>query len=647
MLFTIREFIERLELRSRKRIKALSDVLFIIIAYLLSYLLRFEWIVPREYYETIAISLPLLIGLSIFIYSLIGAYSGFWIYWSTRDLKRLVIAHSGVVFLGFCFTWLFHPFFIPRSIFIIYWFVGLMLLGGVRLFYRNLLEAQFSEKSERKRILIIGAGRCGEMLIRQIQTDRRLNYQVVGLIDDDPTKLHYAIHGVRVLGNHGELSKIIREKTAQEVIIATPSASSVQMRSIVRNCEKSGISFRTVPGPKELVNGDVTFNRIRKVRIEDLLGREQSSMDSVRVGELIRNRVILVTGAAGSIGSELCRQILDFRPKLLVAVDKDENRLFYLNNELRERDSFIGIVTNVRNQIKMEWIFKHYQPTVVFHAAAYKHVPSMEMNPDEAILNNLESTMVLAQISLKEKVNKFVQISTDKAVNPVNMMGVSKRLCELYCQRIARNGGKGFVSVRFGNVIGSQGSVVTILEDQIKNGQAITITHPEMERYFMSIDEACKLVLEAAAFGNGGDLFVLDMGSPIKIVDLARHMVLLSGLNPEKDIPIRYIGIRPGEKLREELWYPDEKPKKTRNPMIFVAERNEGFKNLQNGAFDTLLDLARNLKTGQMIQKIKESIPEYKAAKKGKTRRKISNSNKRKGKTRDKSIKRLLFEEVG
>jgi len=596
----------------RKRfIRIILDGIIILTSYYLSYSVRFEWEIPAQYVDLYFISAPVLLGLSLFLFISLGAYSEYWVYWSVRDLKRLIIVHSFAVLILFLFDGILRIFTIPRSIFVIYWFFAIILLGGVRMISRTMLEIHGIGGGKRKRILIIGAGRSGEMLIRQILADSRLEYEVVGLIDDNTNKINRSIHGVRVIGDRNDIRKIVRSENINEIIIAVPSATSSDMQKIVEECSRSGISFRTIPGSRELVDGKISFNRVRKVRIEDLLGREQSSLDFERVSDLIKNNTILVTGAAGSIGSELCRQIQTFNPSKLIAVDRDENSLFYLTHELKDRCPIEGLVTQVSNKRKMESIIKQQQPKVIFHAAAYKHVPCMELQPDEAILNNLGSTIILAQIALQSNVDKFVQISTDKAVDPRSIMGASKRLCELYIQHMAMNNAKDFISVRFGNVIGSKGSVFTIFEKQIRDGVPITITNPDMERYFMSIDEACKLVLEAAAMGEKGHNYILDMGEPIKIIDLAKHMISLAGLIPWQDIPIEIVGLRPGEKLKELLWYPFEKPTRTANEKIFMAKSESKAIDKFEDKISRILKLAEEMEILTMIGCIQEIIPEY------------------------------------
>ncbi len=598
--------------KERKSLKILADSLLICLALAMSFLFRFEWIIPHEYNLQLLYSLPIVLFTSMASFLLLGAYSDFWVYWSFRDLGRLIFCHSVAILSFFVIDKTFTFLNIPLSVFTIYWFVSNLLLAGIRILWRNMVLLRRSDPVVKKRLLIIGAGQAGDMLIAQIQSSPDMQYYIVGLVDDDPVIHKRSLRGIKILGNMDELGRIVYDYSVEELIIAIPSASSRQMRCIVEQCEKTNLPFRTVPGPKELVDGRVTFNRIRSVKIDDLLGREQSSMNVDRVSQLIQGKTILVTGAAGSIGSELCRQVLKMSPEQMVILDKDENRMFYLNNELKNMGSVEPFVMNIRNRSKLERIFRLFKPDVVFNAAAYKHVPCMEWSPEEAIINNLESTIVLSEMAAEANVEKYIQISTDKAVHPTTIMGASKRLCELYILNYMKRGRKGFVSVRFGNVIGSQGSVFTVFDKQIKEGKPLTVTHPDIERFFMSIEEACKLVMEAGALGKGGCIFVLDMGEPIKIMDLAKQMVILSGLVPGEDIPIEISGLRPGEKLYEELWYKHEKPEKTVNPKIF-ASRNNGSLNYQFlPVIHDILINAHRMKYKEMTSALQQLIPDYK-----------------------------------
>ncbi|RPI00561.1 MAG: polysaccharide biosynthesis protein, partial [Ignavibacteriae bacterium] len=445
--------------RERKPAKFISDLVLLAFSYYLSFLLRFDFSIPDNQNGVFLYSLPAAVLIPLVFFILFDFYNSVWSFWSLRELKQLIVVYSLsvlVILILAISAWIGLDLpLVPRSIFVLHCAIGLLLLGGLRMGYRMFMERSPLPAHTAKRIIIVGAGQSSEMLIRQIHKDPRLHYKVVGLIDDDESKHHKKIHGVCVLGPRDIIPQAVRAKAVDEVIISVPSATSKQMQAIVRQCELSGVPFRTLPGPKELMDGQVVFNRVRKVKIDDLLGREQSVMDEDRVRSLLEGKRVMVTGAAGAIGSELCRQIMKFKPASLLAVDKDENGSFYLGLQLSGYDGFKYVVVNAANARKMAYLFEKHKPQVVFHAAAYKHVPCMEAAPDESVMNNLGVTKTVADLSVKFGVEKFVQISTDKAVYPTNIMGASKRLCELYVQKISRNGRKGFMSVRFGNVIGS------------------------------------------------------------------------------------------------------------------------------------------------------------------------------------------------
>jgi FlaA1/EpsC-like NDP-sugar epimerase len=573
---------------------------------------RFEWALMPEYGHQYPLVAPVFVIVTMLVLAWSNNYASFWVWWSVRELKSLAVAVAVATGVLLTIDVFYTPVHVPRSIYLIYAFFSLGSLTLLRLFSRLVLEIPSGVDGEpKKRLLIIGAGRAAEMLISQILANPGIPYTVEGLIDDDSRKQGRSIHGARVVGTRAAVADAVRDLKIDEILIALPTARSRDMRAIVSICEKTGKPFKTIPGARELVDGQVTLNRVRKVNIDDLLGREQNKIDMARVAAMIEGRSVLVTGAAGSIGSEMCRQIVALKPRVLVALDINENGLFYLDQELKDSGVFAPIVASAGNTVKMARLFEQYKPELVFHAAAYKHVPAMEQNPAEAVTNNVESTMILADAARAARVEKFVQISTDKAVNPTNIMGATKRLCELYCQHLSKSGHNAFLSVRFGNVIGSQGSVVTIFEKQIREGKPITITHPRMKRYFMSIQEACRLVLEAAAIGSGGYIYILDMGKPIRIVDLARHMIRLAGLTPEQDIPIRFTGTRPGEKMDERLWYAYERPQKTLNPRIQCTNGSYVFPDDFLMRIREIVRNAHRLDTASMAMEIRKLIPEY------------------------------------
>jgi len=491
-------------------------------------------------------------------------------------------------------------------------FATVLLLAGLRMIIRLYYEA--SRTVEVGRFLIIGAGNAGEALLREIHRMPVVQYEVIGLIDDDPAKQGTHIHGISVLGTVEQLPGICKDHNIEEIAIAMPSASHRQLRRVIQVCEGTKIRFRTVPHITDIASGKFRVSQIRDVDINDLLGRETVQLELDSIEAYAKEKTILVTGAGGSIGSELCRQLCNFKPKLLLLVEQAENPLFYIERELRTRFPAVDIETlicNITDKNSLEQIFDRYNPQVVIHAAAHKHVPLMELNATQAIINNIVGTQVVADASEKFGTTNFVMISTDKAVNPTSIMGSSKRIAEMYIQDLSRTSKTHFVTVRFGNVLDSEGSVVPIFKKQIAQGGPVTVTHPEMKRYFMTIPEASQLVLQAAAMGKGGEIFVLDMGEPVKIVDLARELITLSGFRPGEDIEIDFTGPRPGEKLFEELSIEGEDMQRTRHPKISIWKNIPMERDKLRIGIKELITLAKTYKRTEIIEKIKELIPEY------------------------------------
>jgi FlaA1/EpsC-like NDP-sugar epimerase len=469
---------------------------------------------------------------------------------------------------------------IPRSVLLISWLLILFMLGGVRFAHRIYTIYLPAQRKRRKRALIVGAGNSGEMIVRQINREPQLGYVPVCFVDDDVTKKGNRIHGVPVSGTIKDIPELVKSRRIEEIIIAVPSATAKQMRRVVEYCEKSSAPFRTLPGAKELMNGQITLSKIRRVRIEDLLERSPYVTDKSSLITFFENKNVVITGAAGSIGSELSRQLSRLNPKTILFIDQAESALFDLRNELADAvpqaRHYLFEILDITNFDRLKRCLLRYEPDIVFHAAAYKHVPLMEAHPDEAVLNNIQGTMNVSQAAALAGATQFINVSTDKAVNPTNIMGTTKRLIELYC--MSQNGESQLKHsvVRFGNVLGSNGSVVPLFQKQIRNGGPVTVTSKEITRYFMTIPEAVELVLQASLMGKGGEIFVLDMGEPIRIYDMARHLISLSGLEPDKDIKIEVTGLRPGEKLVEELWSKEEKPESTQNPQIKRVIHNPG-----------------------------------------------------------------------
>ena len=461
--------------------------------------------------------------------------------------------------------------------------------------------------------MIIGAGDAGEKILREIRDNHRLNYEVVGFLDDNPKKRGMKIHGVSVLGPVPKIHNLAFDAEMDEILIATPSATTKQMRRIIEACEATGLKSRTTPGIGELIDGKVSFKTIREVSFEDLLGRDPVSIDMKSIGNYLTDKVILVTGAGGSIGSELCRQIVQFQPKNLILFDKTENSLFHIDMEFRQRFPKISI-TSILGDVKyrncLNRHFADHKPQVVFHAAAYKHVPIVELNPWEAIYNNVIGTRNIVEASHHFGVERFIMVSTDKAVRPANVMGATKRVAEMITSCYASNPTR-FLSVRFGNVIGSEGSVIHLFKKQIERLGPVTITHPEITRYFMTIPEASKLILQAAAMGEGGEIFILDMGTPIKIADMARDLIRRSGFKPGVDIEVKFIGLRPGEKLYEELITEGEGIVRTPHGKIFVLKGNNCDLNWLNQKIEELVALAYDQDVDGIKSKLKEIVPDY------------------------------------
>lgn len=464
------------------------------------------------------------------------------------------------------------------------------------------------------RVLIAGAGVAGFMVAREIQEHHALGLSLEGFVDDDPDKQGKSILNKPILGTIKEIPAVAEKLSIDRVLICIPSAPGKVIRRIVQECEEAEVEFKIVPGIFEILDDRVKVSRMREVRVEDLLRRKAVVSDLKAIKDHIVEKDVLVTGAAGSIGSELCRQISDLKPSTLIALDNEETNLFELELELCQRwpDSKLEIVLcDIREIERIERVFEDFKPNVVFHAAAYKHVPMMERFPDEAVFTNVLGTRNVAEVSKKSGVERFVFISTDKAVNPTSVMGASKRIAEMVVGSLSEESGTRFIVVRFGNVLGSRGSVVPIFKRQISRGGPITITHPEMIRYFMTVPEAVQLVIQAGSMGNGGEIFVLDMGEPVRIVDLAKDLIKLSGLEPEIDIDIEFVGIRPGEKLYEELFTENESLDATKNERIFLTMAEEVDKTLFEKQLSNLLRLAGDLDRDGVLSQIKEIIPMY------------------------------------
>ena len=504
---------------------------------------------------------------------------------------------------------------VGQGVFMADLFATFLLLGGIRMLVR-LYHEEFRtvEGTHLKRLLIVGAGNAGEALLREIHRMNITEYDVIGFVDDDLIKQGIRIHGLGVLGTVDQLPSICNERNIDEIAIAMPSATHQQLRHVIQVCEGTNLRFRTVPSITDIATGKLRVSQIRDVDINDLLGREAVQLDLHLVEQFVKDKVVFVTGAGGSIGSEMCRQVCNFKPKLLLLVEQAENPLFHISNELRKdfpKVNMVSVICDITDNCRVNQVFREYSPQVVIHAAAHKHVPLMETNPGESIKNNVLGTRNIALAAEKYKAGHFVMISTDKAVNPTSLMGSSKRIAEMFIQDLNQTSKTHFVTVRFGNVLGSNGSVVPIFKKQIAEGGPVTVTHPEMKRYFMTIPEASQLVLQAAAMGNGGEIFVLDMGEPVKIVDLARELITLSGFRPHEDIEIEFTGLRPGEKLFEELSIAGEDMQPTRHPKIGIWKNIPMNRQKLHTDIEQLTEIAQTQDYDKIVSKIKHIIPEY------------------------------------
>ncbi len=522
--------------------------------------LRFDGQIPEHNWQPWLRALPWLLLLRALTFAWFRMYQGLWRYTGIWDLRNIVsavvlssLAHYLLVYWAFGWTSY------PRAVFIIDSGVLVLLMGGVRMIHRIVTELQHT--SGARRVLVYGAGDAGEMIVRDMRSQTGHSYRAVGFIDDDLRKVGERIHGVPVLGTRADLPRIMGEHRPDEVLLAIPRADPAVFRSVVRALDGYNIPIKTLPSLREILDNKAEINQIRNLSVQDLLSRETVDLDQAPTRALLRGRRVMVTGAGGSIGSELCRQIASFGATVLVLLDHAENGLFHISNELSDRGHGRGIHTvigDVTDRARVEQVLRNYHPEIVFHAAAHKHVPMMEENSCEAVKNNVTGTRVMAEAAELCGVDRFILISTDKAVNPTSVMGATKRVAELLLQTQGQGSGTVFVTVRFGNVLGSSGSVVPRFLQQIKAGGPVTVTHPDMRRFFMLIPEAVQLVLHAAAGGENGRLYVLDMGEQVKLVDMARDLIRLAGFVPEAEIPITFVGLRPGEKLYEELFGEDE-----------------------------------------------------------------------------------------
>ncbi len=615
-------------LRFRKQIIMLVHIVVFALSLMMAFLLVSNMQFQREWFFTqYPRLLVFFIIIKLIVFGYFRQYQGWWRFVGISDLLSIVKASlvSALILVVLWFTLLMSESIriklreittVSQAIFILDMFATIVLLGGLRMAVRLYHEEFLTEVSGKlKRFLIVGAGNAGEALLRELHRMPVGQYDVIGFIDDDPAKQGMSIHGIPVLGKVDQLLQVCQKHSIEEIAIAMPSATAKRLRRVVQICEGAKARFRTVPSVTDIASGKYRVSQIRDVDINDLLGRETVKLDLDIIEQYLKNKVILVTGAGGSIGSEMCRQVCGFEPKLLLLLEQAENALFFIERELRKSFPKVAtaiLICDITDNNRVEQIFEKYKPQVVIHAAAHKHVPLMELNPGEAVKNNIVGTRTVADAADKYDTGNFVMISTDKAVNPTSIMGSSKRIAEIYIQDLNKTSNTRFVTVRFGNVLGSNGSVVPVFKSQIASGGPVTVTHPEMKRYFMTIPEASQLVLQAAAMGKGGEIFVLDMGEPVKIVDLAKELITLSGFRPGEDIEIAFTGIRPGEKLFEELSIKGEDMLLTRHTKIGIWKNNITLGRQQlHQMIDNLITMADTQDYVTIVSLIKQLVPEY------------------------------------
>lgn len=607
----------------RNRIVFIGDIILIIIGVFGSYALRLELGAGFDkYLPSLLYMLAVSIIIKPLVYYFFGLYRRMWIYASIQELKIISIAVGSASILVAAVMLIlnmavraFTNF--PRSVLIIDFVLSLLAVGGFRLILRVISESKVMAArgtfNVSKRALVIGAGDAGALVVKEMQKNPQLNLNPIGFLDDNPEKQKQQIYNVPIVGRIEDLGKVLEHLKVAEVIIAIPSAKGEVIRTVADTCRKKNIPFRTMPGLYELLGGKVSINRLREVNIEDLLRRQPTRINDEKVGAVFSNKTVLVTGAGGSIGRELCRQIARWNPRQLLLLGHGENSIYESLLELKESYPELAVtplIADIRDKPRLQILLDKYRPDVIFHTAAHKHVPLMEFNVEEAITNNVMGTKHLVETSLKANVERLVMISTDKAILPVNVMGATKRLAEMIVLDAARKSGKAYSVVRFGNVLGSRGSVVPLFKHQIAHGGPVTVTHPDMQRYFMTIPEAVYLVLQAASMGTGGEAFILNMGEQVRILDLAEDLIRLSGLEPGKDVEITFTGIRPGEKLREDLWDDGHVFKPTAHPEIFQLNDQETVDSKKfKTQLDEIIQLSREGQTQLLIDLIDAVVP--------------------------------------
>lgn len=593
------------------------DTFFCLCALILAYLLRFNFSIPPSERETFIYVFPFVIGCRALSFYLSGFYKNIVRYTEARDVAQIVVVLT-LTSLFFAVANLqayvtpFKHFLVPYSIIVIEYLSSSFIIIAARLIYKSLYMGTFNPAKSKRTIIIYGADEAGIITKRAVDRDAGTRYDVVAFLDEDKNKWGKRLDGITIY-SPDKLRELLVDNNVAHVVMSNSDVSMERKRNIIDTCLANGAKVLNVPPINNWINGELSFKQIKRVRIEDLLERDPITLDKDLINQQIRDKVVLITGAAGSIGSEIVRQIIPFNPKKLILIDQAESALYDLELEVKElaKIEYRSYVADICNKERMLHIFENDKPQIVFHAAAYKHVPVMEENPSEAIWVNVNGSRNLADISVKLGVEKFVMVSTDKAVNPTSVMGASKRIGEMYVQALNKKGATRFITTRFGNVLGSNGSVIPRFRQQIEKGGPITITDPEITRYFMTIPEACQLVLEAGTMGQGGEIFVFDMGKSVKIVDLAIRMIQLSGLTLGRDIKIVFTGLRPGEKLYEELLHTSENSLPTHHPQIMIARVKENDYDVVAKQIDELVALSAKNDDMAVVSKMKEIVPEF------------------------------------
>ncbi|MGN1146733.1 MAG: polysaccharide biosynthesis protein [Acetatifactor sp.] len=598
----------------------LMDIMSIVVASFAALYIRFDFSfsgIPKEYMVCFEHIIPFNLVITLLFFALWRLYKSVWRYASATELLNIVFATTcasvGQVIVSYALGYI-----MPRSYYVIYWFLLFGLACAIRFSYRilrilNMKRNDLLNGSKKVNVMLIGAGAAANTILKEIESSQYVNLHVKCIIDDHAGCHGKLLRGVPIVGGRDKILDAVSQYGVEEIIYAIPSSDTKNKKEILDICKESGCKLLTLPGIYQMINGEVSVSKLKEVEIEDLLGREPIQINTEEVLDYVSGKVVMVTGGGGSIGSELCRQIAGHSPKQLIIVDIYENNAYEIQQELLRKYpklNLVVLIASVRNTNRINAIFKKYRPNIVYHAAAHKHVPLMEVSPNEAIKNNVFGTYKTAQAADKYGAEKFVLISTDKAVNPTNIMGASKRICEMVVQMMNQTSNTNFVAVRFGNVLGSNGSVIPLFKKQIAEGGPVTVTHPDIIRYFMTIPEAVSLVLQAGAYAKGGEIFVLDMGEPVKIVDLAKNLIKLSGYKVGEDIEIKFTGLRPGEKMYEELLMNEEGLKKTANKMIFIGKPIEFDEERFKKQLDKLGEDAKS-ETGDIRKDVKEIVPTY------------------------------------